>query len=416
VSDAPRSTARVRLVVLGCGFGGYSLLTRLDLSRWDVTLLAPRNYFLFYPLLASATVGTVELRSILEPVPRRLRGLSVVQAEAEAVDFAARELSCRAAVGGETFTVGYDLLVVTVGARVADYGVPGVAEHALPLRTVGDARAIRKGLLDRFAEAGVPGLPAEEVRRRLTFVVCGGGPTGVEVAAEISDLVHRELARDEPRLAGAARVVLVEATDRLLTGFDEALAGYAREHFLSEGIEVRTSAPVVEVAPREVRLGGGETIPCGLVVWAGGNAPVSLVERLDVPKDSHGRLLTDRTLRLVDHPEVFALGDCAVPADLPLPATAQVAQQQGKHLAKQLERLRRGRELRPFVFKSAGMLAYVGGGEALADLPHLRWSGRAAWILWRSVYLTKLVSTANKVKVLFDWAKNRVFGRDVSRF
>ena len=416
MSELSRTAARPRLVVLGCGFGGYSLLTRLDLARWDATLVSPRNYFLFYPLLASATVGTVELRSILEPVPRRLRPLAMVQAEAEWVDFAAREVACRAAVGGETFTLAYDVLVVAVGARVADYGVPGVAEHALKLRSVGDARAIRKGLLDRFAEAGVPGIPQEELRRRLTFVVCGGGPTGVEVAAEISDLVHREIARDEPRLAAAARVVLVEATDRLLTGFDEALAGYAREHFLSEGIEVRTSAKVVEVAPREVILAGGEAIRCGLVIWAGGNAPLPLVERLGVPTDSHGRLLTDRALRLSGHPEVFALGDCAVPADLPLPATAQVAQQQGKHLAKQLERLRGGREPEPFDFRSAGMLAYVGGGRALADLPHVRWTGRAAWLLWRSVYLTKLVSTANKVKVLFDWAKNRWFGRDVSRF
>jgi len=415
VSGYPRAPGGPRLVVLGCGFGGYSLLTRLDLSRWDATLVSPRNYFLFYPLLASATVGTVELRSILEPVPRRLRGLTVLQAEAEAVDFAARQVTCRAAVGGETFTVGYETLVVAVGARVADYGVEGVAEHALKLRTVEDARAIRKGLLDRFAEGGVPGLPPEEVRRRLTVVVCGGGPTGVEVAAEISDLVRREIARDQPELAAAARVVLVEATDRLLTGFDEALAGYAREHFLSAGIEVRTSAPVVEVSPREVRLGGGESIRCGLVIWAGGNAPTPFVERLDAPREG-GRLLTDRTLRLPGRPEVFAIGDCAVPEDLPLPATAQVAQQQGKHLAKQLERIRRGLEPKPFRFRSAGMLAYVGGGEALADLPYGHWSGRAAWILWRSVYLTKLVSLANKVKVLFDWAKNRVFGRDVSRF
>ena len=414
---APARPDRPRLVVLGCGFGGYSLLYRLRRRRdFDVTVVSPRNYFLFYPLLASATVGTVEFRSITEPVPRRLSNVRLVQASAERVDLAARRVSCRAAVGEDRFEVPYDLLVIGVGTGVADYGVEGVFEHALTLKSIDDARAIRKAVLDRIAEAEVPDLPPAELSRRLTFVVCGGGPTGVEVAAEISDLIDRELAHGEPALAAAARVVLVEALDRLLTGFDEALAGYAREHFLREGIDVRLGAEVASIGPRVVRLAGGREISCGLVIWAGGNAPLPLVERLGVPTDSHGRLLTDRALRLSGHPEVFALGDCAVPADLPLPATAQVAQQQGKHLAKQLERLRGGREPEPFDFRSAGMLAYVGGGRALADLPHVRWTGRAAWLLWRSVYLTKLVSTANKVKVLFDWAKNRWFGRDVSRF
>jgi NADH:ubiquinone reductase (non-electrogenic) len=413
----PPAAGRPRLLVLGCGFGGYSLLYRLRRrADFDVTVVSPRNYFLFYPLLASATVGTVEFRSITEPVPRRLSGVRLIQAAAERVDFAARRVACRAAVGEDRFEVPYDLLVIGVGSGVADYGVEGVLEHALTLKSVDDARAIRKAVLDRIAEAEVPDLPPAELRRRLTFVVCGGGPTGVEVAAEITDLIDRELARGEPALAAAARVVLVEALDRLLTGFDEALAGYAREHFLREGIDVRLGAEVASIGPRVVRLAGGEEIPCGLVIWAGGNAPLPFVRELGAATDERGRLVVDGHLRLAGHDDVYALGDCAVDPDNPLPATAQAAQQQGKYLAAALRRRRRGGEPPPFRFKSSGMLAYIGARQALADLPQAKWSGRTAWLFWQSVYLTKLVSNANKVKVLFDWFKNSLFGRDMSRF
>jgi len=414
--DRGTGVNRPRLVVLGCGFGGYSLLSRLDPRRWDPTLITPRNYFLFYPLLASATVGTVEFRSILEPAQRRLEGVRVLEAEATAVDFNAKTVACRAAVGEDRFEVAYDLLVIAVGTAVADFGIEGVAEHALKLKTVEDARAVRKGILDRFAAAEIPGLDDAEVERRLTFVVCGGGPTGVEVAAELHDLLDRELAHAHPRLAPRARVIVVEALPRLLSGFDEALAGYAQEHFAREGVEVRTEAPVRRVEAGCVVLESGESIPCGLVVWAGGNAPVPLIERLDAAKTDNGRLIVDRHLRLPGRPGVYALGDCATFGDAPLAATAQVAQQQGKYLARALGRERRGRTVGPFEYRAFGMLAYIGGGQALADLPGVKWSGRMAWLFWRSVYLTKLVSLANKVKVLFDWVKGRLFGRDLSRF
>jgi NADH:ubiquinone reductase (non-electrogenic) len=408
--------ARPRLVVLGCGFGGYSLLYDLHRERWDATLITPRNYFLFTPLLPSAVTGTVEIRSILEPARRRLRGVRVLEGFAESVDFAARRVACVGAVSGERFSVPYDVLVIAVGAAVADYGVPGVAEHTFKLASVEDARAIRRGILEQFASAEVPGLDPEQIRQRLTFVVCGGGPTGVEAAAEIHDLIHEEVADSYPELAPSARVVLVEALGRLLTSFDQALAEYTLRHFKREGIEVRIAAKVEAVEKGGVRLQGGELLPCGLVLWAGGNAPAPLLASLGLPLTPRGRLAVTPFLGLPDHPQVYALGDCAAAGEPPLPATAQVAQQQGEYLARALERGLAGRTVQPFEFKTAGMLAYIGGGQALADLPKVKWSGRTAWLFWRSVYLTKLVSPANKTKVLFDWIKARLFGRDLSRF
>lgn len=409
-------SGHLRLVVLGCGFGGYSLLHNLRRREWDATLVSPRNYFLFTPLLPSALTGTVEFRSILEPARRRLREVRLVEGFAEGVDWLARQVSCVGAVSGERFSVPYDILVISVGTAVADYGIPGVAEHALKLASVEDARAVRRGILEQFARAEIPGLTEEQIRQRLTFVVCGGGPTGVEAAAEIHDLIHEELSESHPELAPFARVVLVEALGRLLTSFDEALSEYTLQHFGREGIVVRTSAKVQAVEKERVVLQGGESLPCGLVLWAGGNAPVPFLKSLGESLTPRGRLTVDPYLRLPSHPEVYALGDCASLGDPALPATAQVAQQQGEYLAGALDRMRQGKPVEPFKFKASGMLAYIGGGEALADLPKVKWSGRGAWLFWRSVYLTKLVSFANKSKVLFDWFKARLFGRDLSRF
>ena len=413
--DPDRSgRARPRLVILGSGFGGFSLVSSLPSDLFDVTMVSPRNYFVFTPLLPSAAVGTVEFRSILEPVRRRHRETRFLEAEALSIEPGERRVDCRAVLSGEEFSIGYDLLVVAVGAAVADFGVAGVHEHALTLYTVADARRIRNRVLEQFAKAEVPGLDDAEIARRQTFVVCGGGATGVELAAEIMDLVDGELRKIYPDLATRARILLVEAMDRILGGFDEALAEYTREHFRLEGIEVLTSTPVEAIEPDRVVLEEG-AIDCGLVVWAGGNAPRDLVKDLGVELRK-GRLPVGPDLRVQGLTGVWAIGDCAALGDPPLPATAQVAQQQGKHLAKVLSRVARGRPAPDFEFSSFGMLAYVGGGKALADLPGIQWSGRTAWLFWRSVYLTKLVGFPNKMKVLFDWVKKSLFGRDVSRF
>jgi len=375
-------------------------------------VVSPRNYFLFTPLLPSAVSGTVEFRSILEPLRRRQRHARLLEATAESIDFDQRRVFCRSAISDETFELPYDVLAISVGAAISHYGVSGAERFALPLATVEDGRAMRREVLASFASADIPGLDLAEVERRLRFVVIGGGPTGVEVAAEIQDLLAGELRRAYPELAPVARVILVEASGRLLGGFDEALSEYTRRHFLREGIEVRTGAAVSRVEASEIFLADGRTLRYGMAVWGGGNATVPLIESLGL-ETSRGRLVVDRYLRVPARENVYALGDCAAFGDPPLPATAQVAQQQGKYLAQTLNSRK---ELRPFSYKRLGMLAYIGAGRALADLPQAQWSGRGAWLFWRSVYLTRLVGPANKVKVLFDWIKARIFGRDLSRF
>ncbi len=408
-------SSKKKLIVLGCGFAGYSLLSRAKARDWDAVLVTPRNYFLFTPLLPSAVTGTVEFRSILEPARRRLRWVKVIEAEALALDRASRQVRCRSVLTGEEFALPFDVLLIAVGSAVSDYGVPGVDPYALTLTSVEQAREIRQRVLAQFGKANVPGISEQEIARRLTFVVCGAGPTGVEVAAELDDLLDHEIRRSYGDLARYARVLLLEAGTRILRGFDEALADYTQSQFKREGVDLRLSVRVTEVGPDRVVLEGGEVLDCGLVIWAGGNAPVPFISTLGEPMGEGRRLAVDAWLRVPGLPGVFAAGDCASP-EPPLPATAQVAQQQGKYLARSLPRLAVGEEVPPFRFRPQGMLAYIGGGRALADLPQFKWSGRVAWLFWRSVYLTKLVSLANKVKVLFDWIKSRLFGRDLSRF
>jgi NADH:ubiquinone reductase (non-electrogenic) len=414
VTGAP--AARLRLVVLGCGFGGYSLLRALPRGRFAATLVTPRNYFLFTPLLPSAVTGTVEFRSIVEPARRQLRHVRVIEGRAVGVDWERRALACEAAIGAAPFELPFDHLVAAVGSEVADYGVPGVREHAVALASIEDARAIRRRILEQFARAGVPGIGEAERRAALTIAVCGGGPTGVEAAAEIHDLFAEELAKAYPELAPHARVILVEAGERLLSTFDAALGEYTNRHFAREGIELRMRTPVRRIAADGLELAGGEWLPAGLVVWTAGSIPSPFVEALGVELDARGRIRTDATLQVRSRAGLWALGDCAAVGEPPLPATAQVAQQQGPFLAKNLVRAARGEAPRPFRFRALGMLAYIGERQALADLPNAKWSGRAAWLFWRGAYLTKLVSLANKAKVLFDWIKARLFGRDLARF
>ncbi len=408
--------ARIRVVVLGSGFGAFSFLQRIDLRRYEVTLVSPRNHFLFTPLLPSSTVGTVEFRSIIEPIRPARRGHAFHLAHAVAVDPQRRTVECLGVLESRRFHVPYDRLIIAVGAVVNTYGIPGVAEHALLLKDLAEARAIRQRIIDCLERASMPDLAEEEQRRLLHFVVVGGGPTGVEFAAEMHDFLVEDLRRSYAHLAPLVRITLLEATDQILSAFDHVLGQYTMRHFVRQGITVRTDAFVAGISETTITLKGGELIPYGLLVWSTGIGPTPFVRSLPFARDHAHRLVTDDHLRLEGSAEVYALGDCATPRDLSFPATAQVAQQEGIYLARAFNRQARGTTAGPFRYRHFGMLAYIGTNRALADLAAVKGRGFSAWVFWRSAYLTKLVSLKNKVLVLFDWTKAFLFGRDVSRF
>lgn len=281
-----------------------------------------------------------------------------------------------------------------------------------------DARKIRERIIACLERAALPGTAEDEQRRLLHFAVVGGGPTGVEFAAELYDLLVENVPRAYPQLQPLVKITVFDALPTLLSSFDQTLRDYTIRSFRRRGIELRLESFVAEVGDGWLRLRSGEVIPAGTVVWSSGVAAAPFVASLGFEKDRAGRLIVDEYLRLKSRRENYAAGDCGIVEGTALPMTAQAAMQEGKYLARSLNRLARGRRPKPFRFNNLGMLAYVGDQRALAQIPkgRIRWRGPLAYLFWRSAYLTRLVSFKNKTLVLFDWLKTAVFGRDLSRF
>ncbi|HTP13893.1 MAG TPA: FAD-dependent oxidoreductase, partial [Bacteroidota bacterium] len=232
----------------------------------------------------------------------------------------------------------------------------------------------------------------------------------------LHDYVREDLKKPYRALMPFVQITILEAGGTILSTFDETLREYTSRLFRREHIEIQENSPVVSVDEQNVRLKNGTDIPYGLLVWSTGIGPTPLVLSLPFPKSKTNRVVTDEQFRVKGQVDIFALGDCAAFAAHELPATSQVAQQEGRYLARLLTREREGRETPPFRYRHFGMLAYVGGNRALADLSVFKGRGLTTWVFWRSAYLTKLVSVKNKILVLFDWTKTIIFGRDISRF
>lgn len=410
-----QNLGRKKLVVLGTGFGSLSMLYRIDKKLYDTVVISPRNHFLFTPLLPSTTVGTLEFRSILEPVRESLPHAVFYQAEALSVDPQKRVVECRGLLDEATFAVSYDLLVIGVGAVVNTYNIPGVKKHTFFLKEVTDARNIRQAIVMNFERAAVPTCPEEERRRLLTFTVVGGGPVGVEFAAELHDLLVEDLAEAFPTLANDVRILLFEATDQILSAFDTELSAFALRHFKRNNIEVRTHMLVTEVREKTIHFHDGTALPYGLCVWSTGIGPNPFVARLPFERDKGMRIIVDEYFRVKGYDTVYALGDCALVETRPLPALAQAAMQSGIYLGKALNKTAKGGSPKPFTYNDLGLLAYIGGNKALADLHSFKGKGFLTVLFWRSVYFTRLVRIKNKILVVFDWFKTLVFGRDISR-
>ena len=410
------SDARKHVVVLGTGFAAFSLARSLRSRHARLTIISPRNHFLFTPLLPSTTVGTIEFRSIIEPVRKACPHAEYLHASCIGILPKRKTIRCVGALDDVPFDLYYDVLVIAVGAINSTYGVPGVERHAMFLRELMDARQIRQRIIERLEQAGRPGMKEEEKQKLLHFVVVGGGPTGVEFAAEMHDFIKEDLEEYYRDLIPYIRITLLEAGAQILNTFDAALGAYTLRQFSRQGIEVRTKSPVVRVEKDRVVLRDGTRITFGVLVWSTGIAPAPLVRKLSLAKDKANRLVTDVYLRVKGEADIYAAGDCMVTESGAYPATAQVAQQEGKYLAGALRRVLSGRQAKPFRYRNLGMLAYVGAGRALADLATVKGRGFAAWLFWRSVYITRLVSVKNKVLVVFDWFKAFLFGRDISKF
>ncbi|RDX94214.1 External alternative NAD(P)H-ubiquinone oxidoreductase B1, mitochondrial, partial [Mucuna pruriens] len=539
----PNEPKKKKLVVLGTGWAGTSFLKDLDASLYDVQVVSPRNYFAFTPLLPSVTCGTVEARSIVEPVrkiiKKRKGEIKFWEAECLKIDAANKKVLCRSnidynLVGNGEFSLDYDFLVVAIGAQVNTFNTPGVMENCHFLKSftdpkmyyivtqeVEDAQKIRQTVIDCFEKAVLPSLSEEERRTNLHFIVVGGGPTGVEFAAELHDYVQEDLVKLYPSVKDIVKITVIQSGDHILNTFDERISSFAEQKFGRDGIEVQTGCRVVNVNDKEITVQERSTgklcsVPHGLVVWSTGIATRPVVRDFmeQIGQGKRNVLATDEWLRVKGCESVYAVGDCSsinqrkimddclaifeaadkdksdtltieefkdvvddiilrypqvevyrntqhlfdfsslwkdsegnnrkeidiegfrmalcqVDSQLKsLPATAQVAAQQGAYLARCFNRrdqcvdhpegpLRFGRsgrhKFRPFRYKHFGQFAPLGGEQAAAELPG-DWvsMGHSTQWLWYSIYASKQVSWRTRVLVISDWTKRFIFGRDSS--
>ncbi|PKI62800.1 hypothetical protein CRG98_016808, partial [Punica granatum] len=324
IVPAEAENKKKRVVVLGTGWAGTSFLKNLENPDYNVQVVSPRNYFAFTPLLPSVTCGTVEARSIVEPIRNivRKKNMDIRYWEAECfkIDAQNKKIYCRSTNnlnGKKEFIVEYDYLIVAMGARSNTFNIPGVEENCKFLKEVEDAQEIRRGVIDCFEKASLPNLSDEERKKILHFVVVGGGPTGVEFAAELHDFVNEDIVKLYPRVQELVKITLLEAADHILGMFDKRITEFAERKFKRDGIDVRTGSMVVKVSDKEIatkeRSGEVSSIPYGMAVWSTGigTRPVIRDFMQQIGQAKRRALATDEWLRVEGTDSIYALGDCA---------------------------------------------------------------------------------------------------------
>ena len=409
---------RPRIVILGGGFAGVSAARRLERlaprsRRWDVTLVSRSNYLLFTPMLAEVASGAIEAQHIAAPVRVACPRTRFLRGEAVGVDLT-RRCVCVVARRREV-ELPYDHLVLAMGAEPTFRDLPGLAEHALTLKSLGDATAVRNHVIAQL-EAAEGEQDDAERRRLLTFVVVGGGFAGTELLAELRDLVAR-VARFFPDIRGEAmRYLLVHSRDRILPEVSSNLSHFALRQLRERGIEFRLGVRVAGATERALLLEGGERIDAATVVWTAGNQASPVVQALPFEKGPAGAVKVDDTFRVPGAEGLWAIGDCAAIPDGGNglhPPTAQHALREGASVADGIAAVLGGRPPRPFRFESIGTLVALGHRTAVAELRGRRFTGFLAWLMWRAVYLGKLPGLEKKVRVLSDWVVDLAFPRDI---
>jgi NADH dehydrogenase len=398
---APAS--RPRVVIVGAGFGGLACVQGLRRVPVEVTVIDRRNYHLFQPLLyqvATAALSPADIAWPIRGILHRQKNARVQLGRVTGVDAARKEV-----VVDETRRVAYDLLVLATGARHAYFGHDDWETVAPGLKKIDDATLIRQRVLMAFEQAEVAEDAAER-ERLLTFVVVGGGPTGVEMAGAIAELARHALAEDFRRIdLKDTKVLLVEAGPRLLPAFPESLAAEAERALEHLGVEVRLGRRVT-LCDADGIVAGGERIKARTIVWGAGVMASPAARWLDAAADPAGRIKVAPDLSVPGHPDIFAIGDTAlVPgADgRPVPGIAPAAKQMGDHVARAIEARLRGGEVPPFRYRHLGNLATIGRKAAVADFGRVRLKGLPAWLLWAVAHVYFLIGWRNRAVVALNW-------------
>jgi NADH dehydrogenase len=413
---------KTRILVLGGGFGG--VYTALDLERAsrrdddvEITLVSQDNFFLFTPMLHEVAASDLDITHIVSPLRTLLKRTEFFIGSVDAIDVERRRVAVSHGFEVHSHELEYDHLVIALGSVTNFYGLPGLEQRALTMKTLGDAIHLRNRVIATMEEADTECAAGRD--GLLTFVVAGGGFAGVETIAGLNDFVRGAL-RFYPRLkSNRIRMVLVHAGPVILPELGEQLGTYAQARLAERGIEIVTAAKVSGLSDAGVMLGDGRFISSRLVVWTAGTSPHPLVHDLPCAID-RGRIVVDESLRVPGWPGVWALGDCAMVPDRrtgrPHPPTAQHALREAKAVAANVMATIRGRRVRPFEFRTIGQLAAIGRRTGVARVFGRNFSGFFAWWLWRTIYLSKLPRFEKKCRVAIDWTLDLVFAKDFVQF
>jgi NADH dehydrogenase len=399
--------ARPKVVVVGAGFAGLAAVKALKRAPVAVTLVDATNFHTFQPLLYQVATAGLDADDVAYPVRgifRRQRNVSFRMARVTAIDLEARVVSV-----DRGSPLPYDYLVLAVGAVSADYGVPGVREHALELKSVADATRLRTRVLERFEAAAIDPSVIEE--GGLDVVICGGGPTGVEMAGALRELYTKVLARDFPALDVAkARIVVVEAIDRLLGTFSRTSSERALRTLRKRGVEVLLGTAVEKIDAVGVFLLDGRRLTAGTVIWTAGVRAHPLADSLSLAQGRGGRLVVEPDLSVPGRPRVFIAGDLAAAASADgglLPQVAQPAIQTGRHAGRQIARRVAGLSGEPFRYRDLGSMATIGRHDAISEFPiGVKLWGPLGWLAWLGLHLIELMGFRNRVLVLVNWGWN----------
>jgi len=423
---------REKLVVLGTGWAGHQLMSKIDPEKYELHVVSPRNHMLFTPLLASASVGTLEIRSICHPIRPLVTQKEgyFYQSACYEIDVDKQTVRCSTSPAPflsamrhltpdeHEFTIAYDKLVIACGMQVNDFGIEGVRKYACYMKETHDAREVRRALMTRLEEACHPGLDTDVIRQKLTFVVVGGGPTGVEFAAELSDFLEKDVRKQYPEIYAHASVILVEGNE-LLSSFGKKLRDFTLKKMRRRKVDVRLKKFVRRVDEKNIFLNDGTKIQYGLLVWGAGVKSYPFISDLEFEHNMMDQILTDEYCRVLNYKNVFAIGDCADIKDQSLPPTAAVANSQALFLSNFLNAGCDTNTIKAYKFQKILSQAYIGQGEAVqewGDGVKVPLSGYAAAFLWHTAYWTMQGSVRNIIMVPFDWFKSFWFGRDLTRF
>ena len=415
-------TPKKRVVILGGGFGGTGAAQRLEQlfssePNMEITLVSQSNYMLFTPMLAEVASSALEAQHISVPVRASCPHTRFYRAEVADIDAPAQTVSIRATESVPAEAMAYDHLILALGSVPNYYGLPGLEEHSITLKSLEDATRLRNHVISLLEHADSE--PDEDERRRqLTFVVAGGGFAGTETIAELFDLIHSVL-RYYPHIeASELRFVLIHSRDRILPELSAGLADYALHKLKMRGIEFLLNTRVAGATVNSVLLDEADPLPTYTLVWTAGNQPHPLLKKLPCELNRAGAVITDGTLRVKGIDGVWAVGDCAQIPDPDregeaYPPTAQHALREGKVVAENIAAIMRSKPLKQFRFRTVGLLVGLGHRTGAAEIHGWRFSGLLAWLMWRSIYLSKLPGLEKKVRVALDWVIDLFFPRDI---